>query len=147
MVELAAKTSASDAIAAKLDDLALEAESLKRELAEMECGVPVLERDHVRFWVARVLEEEGASKVVAAFVTRVVVDRGQGMLWVEFAYGGEGGGPFPSSPGGFGGKGPGEGGVGGFSETKPAPARAYPRLRLYLVTSTSYVFPSNIEVR
>ena len=99
MVELAAKTGASDAIAMKLDGLVEERAAVERELAELEKGTPVFERGHVEFWVHEIVGRKDPLEVIHLFVKRVVIDRQGGEMHVEFI--------FRNGPGGPGGDGPG----------------------------------------
>lgn len=107
MVDLAAKTGATDAVAAKLDELVAERESVAEELAELEKGTPVFDREHVEFWVHEVVGKKDPLDVIAIFVKRVVLDREGERFHVEFIIdddGGEGGGnetnPRPGAPDG-----------------------------------------------
>lgn len=107
MVDLAAKTGATDAVAAKLDELVAEREAVADELAELEKGTPVFDRDHVEFWVHEVVGKRDPLEVIALFVRRVVLDREGERFHVEFIIdggGGDGGGnatnPRPDAPDG-----------------------------------------------
>lgn len=115
MVELAAKVGATDAIARKLGELAEERASAEAELAEMERGVPVLDRERVEFWVREIVGRGDPLEVMAMFVSRVVVDPGTGELRVEFVVGGGYAGPPDGGPGGP------SGGEGAFDKAINAP--------------------------
>lgn len=105
MVDLAAKTGATDAVAAKLDELVAERQAVADELAELEKGTPVFDRDHVEFWVHEVVGKKDPLEVIALFVKRVVLDREGERFHVEFIIdGGDDGGnetnPSPDAPDG-----------------------------------------------
>ena len=107
MVDLAAKTGATDAVAARLDELVAERAAVAAELAELEKGTPVFDRDHIEFWVHEIVGKKDPLEVVALFVRRVVLDPENGRFRVEFIVGGEGGGggadaanPRPDAPSG-----------------------------------------------
>ena len=105
MVDLAAKTGATDAVAAKLDELVAERQAVADELAELEKGTPVFDRDHVEFWVHEVVGKKDPLEVIALFVKRVVLDREGERFHVEFIIdGGDDGGnetnPLPDAPDG-----------------------------------------------
>lgn len=91
MVDLAAKTGATDAVAEKLDELVAEREAVADELAELEKGTPVFDRDHVEFWVHEVVGKRDPLEVIALFVRRVVLDREGERFHVEFIIDGGGG--------------------------------------------------------
>ena len=96
---------ATDAVAAKLDELVAEREAVADELAELEKGTPVFDRDHVEFWVHEVVGKRDPLEVIALFVKRVVLDREGERLHVEFIIdGGDDGGnetnPRPDAPDG-----------------------------------------------
>lgn len=86
MVDLAAKTGAVDAVAAKLDDLAAEREAIERELADLERGTPVFDREHVEFWVHEIVGKKDPLEVIRIFVKRVAIDRESGERRVEFVF-------------------------------------------------------------
>ena len=93
MVDLAAKTGAVDAVAAKMAELSEERGALERDLAEMERACPLLSGEEVEFWVRRVMGRRDPLEAVRLFVTRVVLDRARGEILVEFTFdGGRGGG-------------------------------------------------------
>lgn len=93
MVDLAAKTGAVDAVAAKMAELSEEKGALERDLAEMERACPLLSGEEVEFWVRRVMGRRDPLEAVRLFVTRVVLDRARGEILVEFTFdGGRGGG-------------------------------------------------------
>ena len=93
MVDLAAKTGAVDAVAAKMAELSEEKDALERDLAEMERACPLLSGEEVEFWVRRVMGRRDPLEAVSLFVTRVVLDRARGEILVEFTFdGGRGGG-------------------------------------------------------
>lgn len=108
MVDLAAKTGATDAVAAKLDELVAERDAVAAELAELEKGTPVFDREHVEFWVQEIVGKKDPLEVIALFVKRVVLDPGNDRFRVEFVVdgggGGDGGGnetnPRPDAPDG-----------------------------------------------
>ena len=91
MVDLAAKTGATDAVAARLDELVAERAAVAAELAELEKGTPVFDRDHIEFWVHEIVGKKDPLEVVALFVRRVVLDPENDRFRVEFVVGGEGG--------------------------------------------------------
>lgn len=84
MVDLAAKTGATDAVAAKLDELVAEHGSIEDELAELEKGTPVFDREHVEFWVHEIVGKKDPLEVIALFVKRVVLDPENDRFRVEF---------------------------------------------------------------
>ena len=86
MVDLAAKTGAVDAVAAKLDDLAAEREAIERELADLERSTPVFDREHVEFWVHEIVGKKDPLEVIRIFVKRVAIDRESGERRVEFVF-------------------------------------------------------------
>ena len=93
MVDLAAKTGAVDAVAAKMAELSEERGALERDLAEMERACPLLSGEEVEFWVRRVMGRRDPLEAVRLFVSRVVLDRARGEILVEFTFdGGRGGG-------------------------------------------------------
>ncbi len=98
LVDLAAKVGAGDDIVAKLRELEDEAASLAGELAEMERGTPVFERDQIAFWVREIAGTADPMEVVRTFVRRVVLDRARGEMRVEFSVGGPGDPDDPGSP-------------------------------------------------
>ena len=89
LVELAAKTGASDAIARRLRELSEEEAGLRASLEEAEREFPPFDRDRTEFFLREVGVRDVAS-VIRAFVTRAVIDRGRGELRVEFAIGNPG---------------------------------------------------------
>lgn len=91
MVDLAAKTGATDAVAARLDELVAERAAVAAELAELEKGTPVFDRDHIEFWVHEIVGKKDPLEVIALFVRRVVLDPENGRFRVELIVGGEGG--------------------------------------------------------
>lgn len=93
MVDLAAKTGAVDAVAAKLDDLAAERAAAERELADLEKGTPVFDRDHIEFWVHEIVGKKDPLEVVRIFVKRVIIDRETGERRVEFVFDNDPGDP------------------------------------------------------
>ncbi len=86
LVDLAAKIGATDDIASKLRALEEEAEGLRDELAEMERGTPVFDREHIEFWVHEIVGKNDPLEVIALFVKRVTLDRGRGIMRVEFIF-------------------------------------------------------------
>ena len=103
MVDLAAKTGATDAVAAKLDALVSEREAVERELRELERGTPVFDRDHIEFWVQEIMGKDDPLQVISLFVRRVLIDRENGEMRIEYTFGEPGGGvPEPPDPKGGG---------------------------------------------
>lgn len=116
LVDLAAKTGATDAIAAKLDGLAEEHGAIEAELRELERGTPVFDREHVEFWVREIIGKGQALETAILLVRRVVIDRENGEMRIEYTFGEPGGG-VPEPPDGDGP----DGGV--FVDTCPIPGR------------------------
>ena len=111
MVDLAAKTGATDAVARKLDDLLSERAAVESELAELERGTPVFDREQIEFWVREMATRAGADDALISFVKRAVINRETDELSVEFVFGGDG----PRGGGGGGGSPDGD----GFAGTRP----------------------------
>ena len=86
MVELAAKTGAVDAVAAKLADLAEEKEALERELGRMEADAALYTPEMAEFWVRRLVGRTDPLEAVRLFVDRAVIDRERGELRLEFSF-------------------------------------------------------------
>lgn len=86
LVELASKVGATDDIAAKLTALEEEAVDLRAELADMERGTPVFDRDQIEFWLHEVVGKSDPLEVIALFVKRVTLDRERGHMHVEFIF-------------------------------------------------------------
>ena len=93
MVDLAAKTGATDAVAAKLDELVAEREAVEAELGELERGTPMFDRDQVEFWVHEIASHSDSADFLMVFVKRVVINRETGELAVEFVFDVGGGRP------------------------------------------------------
>lgn len=81
-----------DGMEARLDKLVAERAAVEAELAELEKGTPVFDRDCIEFWVREIVGKKDSPEVIALFVRRVVLDRENGRSHVEFVVGGEGGG-------------------------------------------------------
>lgn len=86
LVELASKVGTTDDIAAKLTALEEEAVDLRAELADMERGTPVFDRDQIEFWLHEVVGKSDPLEVIALFVKRVTLDRERGHMHVEFIF-------------------------------------------------------------
>ena len=89
LVELAAKTGPSDAIARRLRELSEEEAGLRASLEEAEREYPPFDRARTEFFLREVGIRDVAD-VIRAFVTRAVIDRGRNELRVEFAIGNPG---------------------------------------------------------
>ncbi len=99
MVDLAARTGATDAVARKLDSLVEERVEIEAELVELEKAAPMLEREQVVFWVREIAAARETEAVLTTFVSRVVIDRWTDELRVEFVMdGGRLGGPRGDGP-------------------------------------------------
>lgn len=72
-IDLAVKTGASDAVAAKIKELEAEKADLEAELAEAEADVPPVTRDMILFMLYKMRKCEGPRKIISAFVDRVTV--------------------------------------------------------------------------
>lgn len=72
-IDLALKTGASDAVAAKIKSLEAEKADLKAELAAMESEAPAITREMVLFLLYKMRKCEGPRKIIGAFVDRVTV--------------------------------------------------------------------------
>lgn len=118
MVDLAAKTGATDAVAAKLDELVAERGAIADELSELEKGTPVFDREHVEFWVHEIVGKSDPREVVRLFAQRVTIDLENEEVRVEFVFGGSTRWTSPS------GSHPGGGGGGGVRADQP-PARQF----------------------
>ena len=88
MVELAAKTGAVDAVAAKLEELAGEKAALEGSLAEMEEAADLYTPEQAEFWVRRLMGRTDPLEAVRLFVDRAVIDRERGELRLSFAFDG-----------------------------------------------------------
>lgn len=86
VVDLAAKTGAVDAVAAKLGQLAAEKAELEAALSSMELDLALVDRDQAEFWVRRLMGRDDPLEAVRLFVDRVVVDRGRHELRVAFSF-------------------------------------------------------------
>lgn len=86
MVDLAAKTGAVDAVAAKLTALGEEREALEAEVSVARAGMGALSAEQVEFWLLKVMGRSDPLEAVRLFVRRVVVDRAAGELAVEFTF-------------------------------------------------------------
>ena len=83
LIELAAKTGASDRIARRINELDAEAAALRAELDEMRRGVPVVEADQVRFFLHKLRMCSAPDAVVRGFVSRTILHDG-GEIEVQF---------------------------------------------------------------
>lgn len=88
VVDLAAKTGAVDAVAAKLGQLADEREELEASLAEMELSCAMVDEERAEFWVRRLMGRSDPLEAVRLFVDRVVLDREAGEMRVAFSFDG-----------------------------------------------------------
>lgn len=88
VVDLAAKTGAVDAVAAKLGQLADEREELEASLAEMELSCAMVDEERAEFWVRRLMGRSDPLEAVRLFVDRVVLDREAGEMRLSFAFDG-----------------------------------------------------------
>lgn len=88
VVDLAAKTGAVDAVAAKLGQLADEREELEASLAEMELSCAMVDEERAEFWVRRLMGRSDQLEAVRLFVDRVVLDREAGEMRVAFSFDG-----------------------------------------------------------
>ena len=86
VVDLAARTGAVEAVAAKLDALAEERGELEASLASMELSMARVDEDQAEFWVRRLMGREDPLEAVRLFVDQVVVDRGRDELRVAFSF-------------------------------------------------------------
>lgn len=86
MVDLAAKTGAIDAVAAKMAELADEKAALECDLSEMDRGCPVFDAGEVEFWLRHIMGEQDPLEAVRLFVRTVWIDRENHELSVEFFF-------------------------------------------------------------
>lgn len=86
VVDLAAKTGAVDAVAAKLDQLADEKAEIEAALSRMELSMAMVDEDQAEFWVRRLMGRDDPLEAVRLFVERVVVDRSRHELRVAFSF-------------------------------------------------------------
>lgn len=86
LVNLAAKIGATDDIVSKLKSLEDEEASLKSELAEMERGTPIFDREHIEFWVHEIVGKKDPLEVISLFVKRVVLDHENDEMYIEFIF-------------------------------------------------------------
>ena len=86
LIDLAAKTGATDRVAKKLDGLERERAELEAEAAEIRRSCPVIEPDMVRFFLHKLRKSEAPDAAVRGFVTRVVLSE-SGSCKVLFAIG------------------------------------------------------------
>lgn len=73
LIDFAMKVGSDDKMAARMEELRREAGELEVELREVAKGAPVLERDHVVFWLQELRKEKDPRKLVDSFVSRVVI--------------------------------------------------------------------------
>lgn len=100
VVDLAARTGAVDAVAAKLERLAAEKAELELALAELELDAALVDEDQAEFWVRRLMGRSDPLEAVRLFVDRVVVDRERGELRVSFTFDGAKNDPHQDGPDG-----------------------------------------------
>ena len=73
LIDLAARTRATDRIAARLDAIEDERPTLEADLADLERGIPRLEPDMVRYMLWRVRQCDGPAAVCSGLVSRVII--------------------------------------------------------------------------
>jgi site-specific DNA recombinase len=76
----------TDALRARLRQLEQDRLEDKAELDEMELGTPVFDRDHVLFWIHEVIGK-GSPEAAIPFASRVVIDREDESVRIEFVLG------------------------------------------------------------
>lgn len=54
---------------------------------KLEKGAPIFEHEHIEFWVHEIIGKKDPLDVIALFVKRVLIDRDNGNLHVEFIIG------------------------------------------------------------
>lgn len=86
VVDLAARTGAVEAVAAKLDALADEKAELEAALSAMELSMARVDEDQAEFWVRRLMGRADPLEAVRLFVERVVIDRQKDELRVAFSF-------------------------------------------------------------
>ena len=85
-VDLALKIGVNDALARKIKDLEREGAQLKQELSDMRRGMPVLDADHIQYWVEKVMARGQAGDSVFLLVSQVIIDRDRNELHVRFTF-------------------------------------------------------------
>lgn len=83
LIDLAARTGASDRIAKRIVELDGERAALQEEARDAKPGALVIDEDMVRFMVHKLAMCEGPDAAVRGFVSRVVVS-GEHDMWVGF---------------------------------------------------------------
>ena len=73
-LDMAIKLGASDALAEKVRALGEERAQLEKRLGTLERSAPVFTREHVLFWRESVIASRDVVSLVAAFVSKIVID-------------------------------------------------------------------------
>lgn len=73
-LDMAIKLGASDALAEKVRALGEERAQLEKRLESLERSAPVFTHEHVLFWLESVIASRDVASLVAAFVSRIVID-------------------------------------------------------------------------
>lgn len=73
-LDMAIKLGASDALAEKVRALGEERAQLEKRLGSLERSAPVFTREHVLFWLESVIASRDVASLVAAFVSKIVID-------------------------------------------------------------------------
>lgn len=73
-LDMAIKLGASDALAEKVRALGEERAQLEKRLGTLERSAPVFTREHVLFWLESVIASRDVVSLVAAFVSKIVID-------------------------------------------------------------------------
>lgn len=73
-LDMAIKLGASDGRAEKVRALGEERAQLEKRLESLERSAPVFTREHVLFWLESVKASRDVASLVAAFVSRIVID-------------------------------------------------------------------------